>query len=319
MIELNRGIRVVGTELWLDATKARPLGFISHAHGDHTAKHQEVISTKETWSLCKKRLGENRKATLLEYNRPYSADGLTIELLRSGHMLGAAQILIQNGRRIVYTGDFKLKPGWTTPGAEVPRCDILIMECTFGKSHYVFPDPESVENRLIEFVESAFDDQHIPVLLAYQMGKSQEVLKLLGDRGYTVCIPRQTMDIVKEYESCGIEFKNYEPLSMGNLFGKVVLLPPYLNRSRMVERIGRRRTAFLSGWAMDGEARSRFGVDAVIPMSDHADFSELMEYVERAKPEKIYTVHGEPDFAETLRKRGYRAEHPSPGTQLPLW
>jgi Cft2 family RNA processing exonuclease len=99
----------------------------------------------------------------------------------------------------------------------------------------------------------------------------------------------------------------------------VVVLPPYLNRSRLIHKIPRRRTAFLSGWAMDPEARTRFGVDEVIPMSDHADFSELLEYVERSKPEKVYTVHGAPDFAETLAKRGYRAEHLESGKQIGLW
>jgi Cft2 family RNA processing exonuclease len=319
MIELNRGIRIIGTELWLDSTKARPLGFISHAHGDHTAKHQEIIATAETWSLCRRRLGENRKTTLLEYNRPYSVDGVDIELFRSGHMLGAAQILIHNGQRIVYTGDFKLSDGKTTRGADVPECDVLIMETTFGHSRYVFPPADEVEDRLVRFVESSLDDGRVPVLFAYQMGKSQEALKLLGDRGYTVCLPRQTMEVVKTYEALGIGFNHYEPLSLGNLFGKVVLLPPYLNRSRLIHKIPRRRTAFLSGWAMDPEARSRFGADEVIPMSDHADFSELLEYVERSNPERIYTVHGSPEFAGTLNKRGYRAEHLAPGTQLPLW
>ena len=319
MIELNHGIRVIGTDLWLDSTRSRPVGFISHAHADHTGKHKEIISTGSTWSLCRRRLGEKRKVRVLEYRKPYSVDGLCVELFPSGHMLGAAQILIQNGQRIVYTGDFKLKPGLTTGGAEVPPCDVLIMECTFGKSRYVFPSEDEVKEQLTTFVESAFEDDKIPVLFAYQMGKSQEALKILGDRGYTVCLPRQTMEVVKVYEECGIRFENYEPLSLGNLFGKVVLLPPYLNRTRMIEKIPHRRTAFLSGWAMDHDCRNRFGVDEAIPMSDHADFNELVQYVEKANPSKVYTIHGSPDFAKTLRKRGFHAEHLESGAQISLW
>jgi Cft2 family RNA processing exonuclease len=319
MIEFNHGIRVVGTELWLDATRPRPLGFISHAHSDHTARHQQVIATQATWSLCRRRLGQKSKITPLEYRKPCSMDGFSVELLPSGHMLGAAQILIQNGQRIVYTGDFKLKPGLTTEGAATPNCDVLIMECTFGKSHYVFPPQEEIEKRLMGFIESCFEDHKIPVLFAYSMGKSQEVLKLLGDQGYKVCIPKKTMEIVNVYESLGVVFKNYEPLSLGNLFGKVVLLPPYMIRSRMVGKILHRRTAFLSGWAMDPEARHRFGVDEAIPMSDHADFNDLRLYVEESRPEKIYTVHGGPDFARYLRNRGFHAEHLASGTQITLW
>jgi Cft2 family RNA processing exonuclease len=319
MIELNRGIRIVGTELWLDSTKARPLGFISHAHGDHTAKHKEVISTPTTWSLCQKRLGTNRKSTSIPFRQPYSIDGFSIELLPSGHMLGAAQILIQNGQRIVYTGDFKLKPGYTTEGAATPECDVVIMECTFGSPVYSFPSPEVVEQRLIDFIEVSFEDHKVPVLLAYQMGKSQEALKFLGERGYTVCLPRQIMENVKVYEECGVRFRNYEPLSLGNLFGKVVMIPPYLNRTRMMEKIPHRRTAFLSGWAMGSDAPSRFGVDEVIPMSDHADFNELIEYVEKTRPSRVYTVHGGPELASHLKKRGFHAEHLEPGVQTTMW
>jgi Cft2 family RNA processing exonuclease len=319
MIELNHGIRIVGTELWLDSTKARPLGFISHAHGDHTAKHQQIIATPATWSLCRRRLGAKPRAIPLALRTPYSVDGYTIELIPSGHILGAAQIVIQNGHRIVYTGDFKLKPNRTADTAVVPPCDILIMECTFGKPRYVFPPAAEVERQLIEFIETAFEDRKIPVLFAYAMGKSQEVLKFLGDRGYTVCLSKPTMDVVKVYETCGVAFRNYEPFSNDNLHGKVVLLPPYLARTRIIEKIPNRRTAVLTGWAIDREAPLRYGTDVAIPMSDHADFEELNDYVDRARPLKIYTVHGAPDFAKHLRGRGFQAEHLAPGMQLELW
>lgn len=319
MIEFNRGIRITGTELWLDSTKARPLGFISHAHGDHTAKHQQIIATPATWSLCRQRLGSKPKAIPLELRKPYPVEDFTIELLPAGHILGSAQILIENGQRIVYTGDVRLKPSLTAEAAEILPCDILIIECTYGKPKYVFPPTQEVVRRLIEFIETAFEERKVPVLFAYAMGKSQEVLKLLGDKGYTVCLPKQTMAIVKNYEACGVTFKNYERLTRDPLFGKVVLLPPYLARTRMMDTIPNRRTAVLTGWAMDREAPYRLGVDEAIPMSDHADFGELIEYVKRARPSRIYTIHGEPDLARYLRARGHRAEHLAPGTQLALW
>lgn len=319
MIELNNGIRIVGTELWLDSTRARPLGFISHAHGDHTGKHQQIIATPATWALCRRRLGTKPQITPLEFRKPYSVDGLTVELFPAGHMLGAAQVLIENGRQIVYTGDFKLRRSRTADPAEVPPCDILIMECTFGQPRYVFPPAEEVEARLVGFIEAAFEDRKIPILFAYSMGKSQEVLKVLGDRGYAVCLSQPTMDVVKIYEACGVIFKNHERFINDNLNGKVLLLPPYLARTRMVEKISNRRTAVLTGWAMDREAPARFGVDEAIPMSDHADFEELNEYVDQARPSKIYTVHGAPDFAQHLRRRGFAAEHLAPGMQLGLW
>jgi Cft2 family RNA processing exonuclease len=50
-------------------------------------------------------------------------------------------------------------------------------------------------------------------------------------------------------------------------------------------------------------------VDAAIPLSDHADFQELLSLVRRASPKKVYTVHGFPEFAAHLRLLGYDAVH----------
>jgi Cft2 family RNA processing exonuclease len=105
----------------------------------------------------------------------------------------------------------------------------------------------------------------------------------------------------------------------GNYYGRVLLLPPYLRRSPMLERLPRRRTAFLSGWAIDPETVHRYGVDEAIPFSDHADFDELLDYVRQAAPSQVLTVHGPPEFAAHLRTLGYRAEHLEPRSQMHLW
>ena len=50
-------------------------------------------------------------------------------------------------------------------------------------------------------------------------------------------------------------------------------------------------------------------MDEMIGLSDHADFGELLEYVQRARPRKVYTVHGDAAFAGYLRQRGFDAQH----------
>jgi DNA ligase-1 len=59
---------------------------------------------------------------------------------------------------------------------------------------------------------------------------------------------------------------------------------------------------------MDGSLRQRLGVDAVFPLSDHADFTELCAYAERVAPKMTYTVLGfDDELALHLRRRGLRA------------
>jgi Cft2 family RNA processing exonuclease len=319
MIELDHGIRLKGTSLWLDATRVKDWSFVSHAHQDHVAAHRNIICSPHTARLFRCRMP---KARILAhpFHTPFEHEHLKLELHPAGHILGSSQVLIKKDqKRIVYTGDFKLKKNLTAEPAEPIPCDILIMECTYGRPAYVFPNREVVIQQLVQFIEDAIENRLVPVLYAYILGKSQEVAKLLGDLGYTVCLSQPIYEVVKVYQSLGVTFKNFELMEGENFFGKVLLLPPYLARSKMVQRIKHKRTAFLSGWALDPTVRHRLGVDEAIPLSDHADFEELMAYVRAVKPSFVYTLHGFPDFAAHLRKQGFKAKHLEPKMQLTFW
>jgi len=318
-LEWHHGLRLSGHPMWMDATRPKPLSFVSHAHGDHFARHQKIICSPATARL----IGHKVSRASLEphaYRESFELHDLRLELRAAGHMLGSAQIVIdRHGRRIVYTGDFKLRASRTAEPAEIVPCDVLIMECTFGKPHYRFPNAEALTARLVRFIDQTTEDRAVPVLFAYQMGKGPEIAKLLDDLGYTVALAAQVHTVVERYRELGVAFRRCETINGGNYYGKVLLLPPYLSRSPLLMRLTRRRTAMLSGWGMDADARYRYGADEVIPFSDHADFDELVSYVRQANPSQIYTLHGPPEFAAHLRTLGYNAQHLEPRTQLHLW
>lgn len=308
MIEFENGIHIKGTGLWLDAKRKANFCFVSHAHTDHAVRHTEILATKETARLFEHRFG-NAKFNLLEYNRPKRFKGVKVELFPSGHILGGAQILIEKGGiRIVYTGDFKLRKSLTAKKAEIKRCDILIMESTFGLPRYKFPHPREIQTQMTEFVENAQAKEETPVFLAYSLGKAQEAMKILSNRGYKLSVHGTIFNIAKIYEEFGVKFKKYEHYQAGNLEGRVLIAPPWVKRSRMIENIPRKRIAILTGWAVDPGAKHYYGVDEAIPLSDHADFSELIQYVKKAQPEKIYTVHGFAEFVTYLKEEGFDAE-----------
>ncbi len=63
-----------------------------------------------------------------------------------------------------------------------------------------------------------------------------------------------------------------------------------------------------TGWATDSSAIYRYSCDAVFPLSDHADFADLLRFVEMVQPKRVLTVHGYvEEFARTLRERGVEA------------
>ena len=307
-IEYSKGIYVKEIDLWLDAGKVVDFSFVSHAHIDHVARHKRILATPQTAKLYENRLGKTKTKILL-YHQPYRLRGARIELFPSGHILGSAQIMIQKGGvRLVYTGDFKLKRGWTAERAEIKECDILIMESTFGLPRYIFPSRIDVEKKIVDFVKDAFSQNRTPVILAYTLGKAQEAMKLLGNRGFKMSVHGSICKLTSVYEEFGVKFKNYLPYSPHNSKGRIIIAPPWAKKTRMITSLPRKRTALLTGWAVDSGAKSRYGVDRLFPLSDHADFSELLEYVKRANPAKIYTVHGFKEFVNHLKEAGYDAE-----------
>ena len=79
------------------------------------------------------------------------------------------------------------------------------------------------------------------------------------------------------------------------------------------------RTAVITGWALDSSAKYRYGCDAAFPLSDHADYADLLCFVDLVKPNRVLTLHGfAADFASTLRERGYDALALSEANQLDL-
>lgn len=85
-----------------------------------------------------------------------------------------------------------------------------------------------------------------------------------------------------------------------------------------MREVRNRRTAVLTGWALDGAAAHR-GVDAAFPLSDHADFPSLVAYAKATGAGRFYTVHGQADaFARALRREGLRAEPLREQLQLEL-
>ena len=51
------------------------------------------------------------------------------------------------------------------------------------------------------------------------------------------------------------------------------------------------------------------GVDLVLPLSDHADYDDLVRLARESGAQRIITMHGAKKFAGLLRELGLNAEH----------
>ena len=213
----------------------------------------------------------------------------------------------RNGTSLLYTGDFRPGPSLTAEAAELPRADILVMECTFGHPQYRFPPRGQAAARLIELVRECFHDQVTPVVHAYAVGKAQEVTRLLTDAGIPVLQHRRIFEISGIYRRCGVELGEYGCYEDRPLPGHAVVTPPSIHRGSSLSGIEHRRTIAVTGWAhLTGGVR-RWRADEAVALSDHADYDELLAAVGHVSPQEVYCTHGPESFVDCLRQHGWNA------------
>lgn len=328
MIEWADGLRIKGTEMHLDARQPRRLSFVSHAHSDHIACHQTAVATPETLALAEIRCGVGETIPL-NYYTDTSIAGLNIRLVPAGHVLGSAMIRAENAQgSMLYTGDFKLRPSLTVTQADPPTADVLVMESTYGKPMFRFPKWEETADRMVTLVGDALKAGRQPIVMGYSLGKAQEIVKLLTDAGFPVTEHGAVAKLSDEYEKFGVPLGDRRRYLAADFRGArqvsleergVLVAPPNVARSSFVTQFDNPMTVMMSGWGLLKGAEFRYGVNHVLPISDHADFDELIELVDRVRPKKIYTLHGFPEFAETLCKMGHNASLAKPDPQMSLF
>ncbi|MFI5336696.1 MAG: MBL fold metallo-hydrolase RNA specificity domain-containing protein [Opitutales bacterium] len=307
-VRYAKGVWLPQIGWWLDAQTGVPRAVVSHAHSDHIARHKEIVCTAPTALFLRERLGRRREEHVLAYGQ---TEQLTLDcavtLHPAGHILGSAHVLLEHQEHgsLLYTGDFKLRPGLAAEPCASPRADLLIMETTFGLPKYVFPPAAAVAAQLVQFCRDALAGQTTPVLLAYSLGKTQELLQILGPSGLPVMLHPQAARLTDLYEQAGMKFAPYAEFDAVRYPGHVVICPP---QDQLLHLIHPRRTAVATGWALDSSAKYRYGCDAAFPLSDHAGFDDLLAFVERVQPKRVLTLHGYArEFAATLRARGLEA------------
>jgi len=313
----DHGVSLPEHSLWLDPLVVRTFAFISHAHTDHARRHKEALLTPQTLALIPE-ARRPRGWRMLGYDEPMRRGPATLTLHSAGHMLGSAQLRFEHdGTSLLYTGDIKLRQTGGRATTPIPRAHVLVMESTYGRPHFRFGDPDSTVESIARWCRQAIDSRVNPVLLCHALGKTEEVMLALAPYGFEFALESRCVPCARSYESAGSPLPEWIELDGDMRPGRVVIAPPAGKDE--VRRLGRYRTALVSGWAKDAEFARLFGADATFDLSDHCDFDELMEVVEQSGADQVYTVHGyTADFARHLRKRGVRASALEATEQLAL-
>jgi len=319
-VRYERGVYLPQQDFWLDPWDAKPFAFVSHAHSDHIAPHREVIVSEPTARLMRVRLPGSRIEHPLPFGEKRSIRCIDVMLIPAGHIFGSAQCLVFVGEEtLLYSGDFKLRPGRSAEQPEWRHADTLVMETTFGVPRYRFPPTKEVVDQMVAFCGETIEAGKVPVLLGYSLGKAQEILCALEGADLTPMLHGAVYQMTRIYEQLGQSFCKYVRYNRNDVAGKVLICPPSANRTPMLEKIPRKRVAIISGWAIDPQAVYRYQVDAAFALSDHADYDDLLRYVELVQPRRVLTLHGfAAAFASDLRARGLEAWALSEQNQMEL-
>lgn len=340
MFSLNeKSLFVEALDLWIDSLASRRRCYVSHGHSDHAREHDVVVTTPATAEICRERFrrreapvqtslirtggGPKRPVRFEErgFNEPWDEGGHRLTLFPAGHVLGSAQLLIEgDGGAFVYTGDFKLAPSLTAEAPEVKRCDVVLMECTYGRPHYVFPPRDEVAGEMVAFARESLESDCVPVFYAYSLGKAQEAMAILGGAQLPLVVHGAVDGIARVYERCGVRLPPYAKYDAETFPERAVLIWPPGGKALPKALRGRTvRSAVLTGWTVDRGGFYRYGTDRGFPLSDHADYPSLLRYIELAQPRKVLLNHGWRDFVARLRGLGIDAEYLERHAQLALF
>jgi putative mRNA 3-end processing factor len=316
----DSGLFLTHAQLGVDIRRRQPRCFVSHAHADHIARHELALATPATAALYQHRLGNRHRVLEMKYREPIDFSGLRLTAYPAGHCLGSAMLLADDGKQsLLYTGDFKLGESLTAEPAELPHADILVMECTFGRPRYRLPPREEVVAQLLQIVRTALAEGATPVIHAYALGKSQEVTKLLTSHGVPVMQHPAIYETSQVYARCGVDLGNVRLYDISAMNGHAVVTLPRGMRAFRLAGLKKTVSITATGWAIDASTRIRWGVDHALPLSDHADFDQLIAAARRIAPREIYCTHGPHEFVDHLRDLGFNAFPLNPPPQRRLF
>jgi putative mRNA 3-end processing factor len=280
--------------------------FISHAHSDHTLGFQSSnmkYSTKETKRIFEKlRERTVRNWRPVEYGHKIRIGDTEILTLNAGHMLGSAQFqVITRDHTYVYTGDLNCVNTLTTEAAEIPECDTLIIEATYGDPSFIFPRRERTYARIVSWALREVKNGRMPTFHVYSSGKSQEIVRLFNVYTKLPVVCASVVGRANEaYNEAGVDlsFVEAETAEGKRLLrkGNCVYITTTGSNSSVPSHASE---AMATGWAV----RFSSGSYASFPLSSHAGFDQLIKYVARTGARRVYVFTGYSELiSEYLRR-----------------
>lgn len=293
----------------IDQTKIQPKQeylFLTHAHTDHVVNtSQTTFATKETISLLENRFSVNKfDFQEIKYNQKTKiSTDLYVTALNAGHILGSSMFLFEDETTsLLYTGDFNTQPSLLLSPAKPIHADYLVVDSTFGREEFGIRERSLVYDELYENIKKDLKENKYVILAGYSLGKNQEIISFLNK--YLNIIPlvdKETYRYSKIYNRLGHDLR-FVLLDHNIYSNNVLVMPLSLINLKLIKSLEKQLGKQVSGYVLTGWKYSRGA--KLVNVSDHCDFSSLLDFITQVNPKKVYTVHGfTKDFAKSVENK----------------
>jgi len=269
--------------------------FVSHAHADHASsfKFQDSpkYATEETVNLLTALGWKNiQNWNKVKLGDKIKIDDIEVHIHNAGHVLGSVQYEVNTPEgTILYTGDIGLENSYTMKSAESVKCDILIIETTFGSPIFSFPKRREIALDMVRWATmEALPNQRLPIFKTDSIGNAQEIIKIFNTLTKLPVVTTKSASKVSDvYRDHGHDLNYYDYKSKDGEelleSRRCVVISPKGSKLPL----NNTEPALASGWAVLFNKRSK-----AFPLSDHADFKSLLSFVRKCSPKKVLTFHG---------------------------
>lgn len=283
---------------YIDPWKPVDRALITHAHSDHARWGcKKYLAAKPGEVVLRARLGNEAVIDFQAYGQAFTINGVKISFHPAGHILGSSQIRLEkNGQVVVVSGDYKRGVEPTCRSFEPIRCHTFVTESTFGLPIFRWPNSETVFEKINHWWRQNQDEGKTSLLLAYALGKAQRLLASVDSQIGPIYTHGAVEKLNKAYRESGVQLP--ETKCVGDAEpgcdwsqSLVVATPAALGTS-WVKRFGDISTAMASGWMQIRGTRRRRSMDRGFILSDHVDWSDLLQTIEDSEAEQIWVTHG---------------------------
>lgn len=311
----DHGLYCPAGDFHIDPWRRVPRAVITHGHGDHARPGMgHYWAEQSSLPILRKRLGRYAPLEGVAYGQPLQFGDVKVSLHPAGHILGSAQIRIEQAGRVwVVSGDFKRDADPTCAPFEVVPCDTFVTEATFADPSYCWPPAHEVAAEIHAWWQQCAVEGRPAVLFSYALGKAQRILAELSHYSdEPVLLHGAMVDLVEIYRQAGVSMLRTTAVAdlgqKSHFAGRLILAPPSAAGSKWLRRFKQAATGFVSGWVQRPEQAQRRHYDRGFVLSDHADWEGLIRSIEECGAKEVIAHHGDSTrLIAHLRQRGLAA------------